>query len=237
MRFYQDKAGKAALQASSSPAGTSGPAYSSRKAMWLLLALVLALLAGAAASTLGALPLALRCGATSSGSGGDKDRDNKPVIVAVCGGSGSGKTTLMTLLRERLGEEHVTCISHDHYYKNFNHLSLDERAQINFDSPDSLDSALLVEHLAQLKRGRPVRVPVYDFASHSRKRETTLAQPRKIILVDGILIFAIPALLESFDVKIYVSGSPPGSLHLQPPTPPLSSPPLQSSALLSRPPP
>jgi uridine kinase len=137
--------------------------------------------------------------------GGSRDKEpQKPLVVAVCGGSGSGKTTLTAIIRDRLGEEHCTLIQHDSYYKNFNHLPMEERALINFDAPEALDSDLLVQHLNQLKRGKAARIPVYDFGSHSRTSKTTMALPRKVILVDGILIFSIPSLLDLFDLRIFV---------------------------------
>ena len=129
----------------------------------------------------------------------------RPLIVAVCGGSGSGKTTLTRIIMEKLGTDHCTLIAHDNYYKNFDTLSLEERAEINFDHPDALDSGLLVEHLKKLRDNVAVEVPIYDFASHSRKKGvSTTALPSRVILVDGILIFAVPSLLEMFDLKIYV---------------------------------
>lgn len=130
----------------------------------------------------------------------------KPLIVAVCGGSGSGKTTLTQIIMEKLGPQHCTIIAHDSYYKNFDHLPFEQRANINFDHPSALDSALLVEHLKLLRANKPAEIPVYDFGSHSRRMDsTTIAMPNRVILVDGILIFSEAAgLLDYFDLKIFV---------------------------------
>ena len=148
---------------------------------------------------------AIRGGATDGGKESGAPA-RKPLIVAVCGGSGSGKTTLTQVIMEKLGVEHCTLIAHDSYYKNFNGMSLEQRSHINFDHPDALDSALLAEHLRDLRDNKPAKIPVYDFGSHSRRLDThTLAQPSQVILVDGILIFTEECgLLDLFDVRIFV---------------------------------
>ena len=129
----------------------------------------------------------------------------RPVIVGICGGTGSGKTTLTKAIVERLGAEHVSLVSHDSYYRDLQHLVVKERANVNFDHPDALDSELLYTHIGMLKEGIPVKCPVYDFTTHSRKLdEYDLVNPSKIVLVDGILIFAEPRLLEAMDMKIFV---------------------------------
>lgn len=135
----------------------------------------------------------------------DQQSFNRPLIVGIAGGSGSGKTTLTQMLVDKLGKEHSTLIAHDSYYKNFNHLSLDERSTINFDSLESLDSALLRAHLMELRHNHSVQIPIYDFGSHSRRvGVSTTALPARVILVDGILIFSDPQLLDMFDLKIFV---------------------------------
>jgi uridine kinase len=130
---------------------------------------------------------------------------SRPFVVGVCGGSGSGKTTLTRTLMERLGADHCTLIAHDSYYKNFNNLTIEQRAQVNFDSPETLDSALLAQHLADLREGKSVDVPVYDYGEHRRMDNHTVALPKHIILVEGILIFTEACgLLDHFDLKVFV---------------------------------
>ena len=128
----------------------------------------------------------------------------RPVIIGVAGGTGSGKTTVAMRILERVGAEHVAYIPHDAYYRDLSHLPPALRAQVNFDHPDSLETELLIEHLKQLKAGRSVEIPVYDFTTHTRTAETRRVGPAPVILVEGILVFAEPALRELFDVKLYV---------------------------------
>ncbi|MBC7228218.1 MAG: uridine kinase [Thermoflexales bacterium] len=128
----------------------------------------------------------------------------RPVIIGVAGGTGSGKTTVAMKILERVGTEHVAYIPHDAYYRDLSHLPLEERARINFDHPDSLETELLVQHLRQLKAGEAVEIPVYDFTTHTRTAQTRRVGPAPVILVEGILVFAEPALRELFDVKLYV---------------------------------
>jgi len=127
-----------------------------------------------------------------------------PYIIGVAGGTGSGKTTVSQRIIEMVGKEFITWIQHDDYYNDHSHLSPEERALVNYDHPDSLDTALLVEHLQQLRSGIPVQAPLYDFATHARRTETQLFQPARIILVDGILIFVERELRELMDMRIYV---------------------------------
>lgn len=127
-----------------------------------------------------------------------------PVIIGVAGGTGSGKTTVSRLIRERVGAARIAYIQHDSYYRDLSHLPPIERARFNFDHPDSLESALLVDHLDQLQAGEVVEVPTYDFAEYVRRPETHRVLPQPVILVEGILIFAEPALLARFDVKLFV---------------------------------
>ncbi len=126
------------------------------------------------------------------------------VIIGVAGGTGSGKTTVAQEILRLVGEENIAYIPHDAYYKDLSHLSFEERRKVNFDHPDSLDTALLVEHLKQLKQGHSVEVPVYDFTTHTRTRQTRTVNPAPIILVEGILIFAEPELRDLFDVRLFV---------------------------------
>lgn len=128
----------------------------------------------------------------------------KPIIIGVAGGTGSGKTTVSQEILRRVGAERIAFIQHDSYYRDQSHLSPEERARANYDHPDSLETDLLVAHLQQLQADEVVAVPVYDFTRHVRTDQTRRIQPRRVILVEGILIFAEPVLREMFDVKIYV---------------------------------
>lgn len=127
------------------------------------------------------------------------------ITLAIAGGTGSGKTYLAERLFEELGgDENVTVLNHDDYYKDIAHQRLEERVQTNFDHPESLDTDLLLEHVRTLKQGLPVNVPAYDFTTHSRMSEGTVTPPRKIIVVEGILIFCHPELLKEMDIKVFV---------------------------------
>jgi uridine kinase len=128
----------------------------------------------------------------------------KPVLIGIAGGSGSGKTTVARRLYESLHLDSAAFLDHDAYYRELGHLSLQERAQINFDHPDSLDNDLFVEHLRRLIAREPIEKPVYDFTAHTRAPETVRVEPRDVVLVDGILLFAEPRLRELFDLKIFV---------------------------------
>lgn len=128
----------------------------------------------------------------------------RPIIIAVAGGTGSGKTTVARKILERVGAEHVAYIPHDAYYRDLSHLPLHERNKVNFDHPDSLETDLLVEHLKALRAGRPVDIPIYDFTMHSRTGQVRRVEAAPVILVEGILVLAEPALRDLCDVKIYV---------------------------------
>jgi len=127
-----------------------------------------------------------------------------PLVIGIAGGSGSGKTTVAHVILERVGKEHIAYLPHDAYYKDNSHLPFEERAKINYDHPDSLETSLLVTHLQALREGQPIERPVYDFTTHTRTRETVTVQPQPIIMVEGILIFTEAALRDLFDVKIFV---------------------------------
>lgn len=128
----------------------------------------------------------------------------KPVIVGVAGGTGSGKTTVSHAILERVGRDRIAYIQHDSYYRDLSHLPPEERARVNFDHPDALENELLIQHLQQLIAGRPAEIPIYDFTTHTRKKETRTVLPHRVILLEGILIFADKTLREMMDVKIYV---------------------------------
>ncbi len=125
-------------------------------------------------------------------------------VIGIAGGTGSGKTTLARAVTASIPAEHVATLEHDHYYKDGSCLSADERIQRNYDHPDSLDTALLVAHLRELKAGRGVDVPQYDFVTHSRRVERVRVEPRPVIVVEGILVFVDPDLRAQMDVKIFV---------------------------------
>jgi uridine kinase len=127
-----------------------------------------------------------------------------PVIIGIAGGTGSGKTTVAQAIYDRVGRDRIEWISHDSYYRNFDGLSPEDRAKINFDHPDSLETELLTRHLDVLMKGSSVEVPVYDFATHSRKTDTQRAEPRKVIIVEGILVLAEPELRKRIDIKLFV---------------------------------
>lgn len=128
----------------------------------------------------------------------------EPVVIGVAGGTGSGKTTVAREILRRAGTEQISLIQHDAYYKDLGDLPPAQRAMQNFDHPDALDNRLLIAHLKELKAGRPIEMPVYDFTTHTRTAEVQRVEPRRVILVEGILIFADAALRRTMDVKIYV---------------------------------
>ena len=127
-----------------------------------------------------------------------------PFLIGLAGGTGSGKTTVANAIVKRVGQERIAILSHDSYYRDFVDLPKDILDRQNFDHPDSLESELLVRHLKALKQGMVVETPIYDFKVHRRAAESRRVEPRKVILVDGILIFAEPELRKLFDVRIYV---------------------------------
>jgi uridine kinase len=129
---------------------------------------------------------------------------SRPVVVGVAGGSGSGKTTVVRELMRGVEPDRVALLHHDSYYRDFDHLSPGDRAQVNFDHPDSLETILLVQHLRELLAGRSVEVPVYDFTTHTRATRTEHVEPREVIIVDGILVLAEPSLRALMDIRIYV---------------------------------
>jgi uridine kinase len=127
-----------------------------------------------------------------------------PLVIGIAGGSGSGKTTVAQVILQRVGRERIAFLQHDSYYKDLSGLPPTQRADVNFDHPDSLETQLLIEHIASLRDGKPVQVPIYDFSADRRTGETFTVQPCRVILVEGILIFTEPELRQMFDVKIFV---------------------------------
>ncbi len=130
--------------------------------------------------------------------------DDRVFVIGVAGGTGSGKTTVSSRIWEAVGREQIAYIQHDNYYKDQSHLTPEERAQTNYDHPDSLETLLLVRHLRELRAGRPIDMPLYDFSAHNRSKETQRVNPAKVILVEGILIYTEPALRELMDMRIFV---------------------------------
>jgi uridine kinase len=128
----------------------------------------------------------------------------QPIILGVAGGSGSGKTTVVRAMVRSLGREQVAVIHHDAYYRDTSHLTLEQRRLINYDHPDALETELLVEHLRELRAGRPAAVPVYDFAEHARLQQREHVLPHKVILVDGLLILWDSQLRALMDIKVFV---------------------------------
>jgi uridine kinase len=126
------------------------------------------------------------------------------LIIGIAGGTGSGKTTVANRILETVRASECVFIQQDSYYRNLNDLPLDYRQLANFDHPDALDNDLLVNHVRKLKAGEPVELPIYDFRKHSRSNETRSVEPKPIVIVEGILIFADPRLLEQLDIKVFV---------------------------------
>lgn len=129
---------------------------------------------------------------------------NESLIIGVGGGSGSGKTTVVQNIVHVVGEDNILVIEHDSYYRDLSHLSLKDRQKQNFDHPSSLETELLIRHLDALKSGYQIEIPVYDFVAHTRLDKTNPSSPKKIILIDGILIFSEPNLRNRMDIKIFV---------------------------------
>ncbi|MGL5054469.1 MAG: uridine kinase [Fusobacteriaceae bacterium] len=126
------------------------------------------------------------------------------IIIGVAGGSGSGKTTVANNLVKVFSREDAILIEQDSYYRELSHLGIDERALNNFDHPDSIEFELMKKHILELKNNKEVEIPIYDFKTHSRKEEKEIIHPSKIIVVEGILIFAVKEIRDLFDMKIFV---------------------------------
>jgi len=125
------------------------------------------------------------------------------LVIGIAGGTGSGKTTITKRLLERFGEN-VSVIKHDNYYKEHHEMTYEERSKLNYDHPDSLDTAMMVEDIKALKDGKVVACPVYDFTVHDRSNEKEIIKPAKVLIVEGILIFQDKALCDEMDIKIFV---------------------------------
>lgn len=131
-----------------------------------------------------------------------------PLVIGIAGGSGSGKTTAADIILLKVGRQRIAYLQHDSYYRDLSDLPRNQRMEVNFDHPDSLESNLMMEHILQLKQWKPVDIPLYDFTIHSRTDKTIHVEPKRVILVEGILIFAEAALRSLFDVKIFVDTDP-----------------------------
>ena len=129
--------------------------------------------------------------------------DNNILVISIAGGTGSGKTTLMKNLIAEFKND-VTILSHDNYYKRHDELTYEERCQLNYDEPAALETDLMAYHLDKLRHGEAIDCPVYDFTQHNRSNETIRIEPRKVIIVEGILIFENQPLRDLMDVRIFV---------------------------------
>lgn len=127
------------------------------------------------------------------------------IIIGIAGGTGSGKSTFTNRLRDRFGDN-ITVIYHDNYYKRHDDIPFEERKKLNYDHPDALETDLLIEHIKRLRNGESIECPVYDYTVHNRSDKTVRIDPRKIILIEGILLLADPRLRSLLDIKIYVEA-------------------------------
>jgi uridine kinase len=126
------------------------------------------------------------------------------MFIGICGGTGSGKTTIARSIVEAVDVRNVVLVEQDSYYRNLADMPLDERHQANFDHPDSIDSDMLVNHLLRLKQGLKVEMPLYDFKSHTRSDKIEIIEPKPVVIVEGILIFAETRVLDLLDVRVFV---------------------------------
>jgi len=131
-----------------------------------------------------------------------------PLIIGLGGGSGSGKTTIARSIVEAIGPDNVALIQHDAYYHDQTDLPMEERVKVNYDHPDSFETSLLVEHLRELRAGRSIERPIYDFTVYNRLPETVRVEPKPVVIVEGILVLYEPELRELMDLKIYVDTDP-----------------------------
>ena len=133
---------------------------------------------------------------------------SQPLIIGLGGGSGSGKTTIARSIVEAIGLDHVTLIQHDAYYHDQTDLPMEERVKVNYDHPDSFETTLLVGHLRELRAGRAIARPIYDFTVYNRLADTVRVEPKHAVIVEGILVLYEPELRELMDLKIYVDTDP-----------------------------
>lgn len=133
---------------------------------------------------------------------------NSPLVIGVAGGTGSGKTTVANVILTKVGKNHIAYLPHDAYYRDLGDLPYDQKAAMNFDHPDSLETELMIEHVVALKSGKPVDIPIYDFSIHSRTTKTIRVEPHPVIIVEGILLFVDKELRDLLDIKIFVDTDP-----------------------------
>lgn len=126
------------------------------------------------------------------------------MILGIAGGTGSGKTTIANKILDQLSNESVTLIHYDSYYKDQSHLNPTERAMVNFDHPEAIDNNLFLQHIGDLKAGKSIQKPVYDFKNHTRLPESILLKPTKVILVEGTLLFSDRNVRDIFDIRMFV---------------------------------
>jgi len=127
-----------------------------------------------------------------------------PLVIGIAGGTGSGKTTVANVILKQVGEKHIAYLPHDAYYRDLGDLPYDQKAAMNFDHPDSLETELMIEHIKMLKDGKSVEIPVYDFSIHSRTSRTIRVDPHPVVVVEGILLFVEKELRELLDIRIFV---------------------------------
>ena len=127
------------------------------------------------------------------------------IVIGVAGGSGSGKSTFTNRIKEYFGDD-VVVLYHDNYYRRQDGVPFEQRVTVNYDHPDSLETELLVEHLKQLKEGKSIECPVYDYTKHNRSSEVIRIEPKPVILVEGILLLADPRVRDLLDIKVYVEA-------------------------------
>ncbi len=132
----------------------------------------------------------------------------RPVTIGVAGGTGSGKTTVARAILQRVGSGRIVHLEQDAYYRDLDHLTLEERRRFNFDHPEALETELFVAHLAQLQASQPAEIPIYDFATYTRTGRTRRLEPRPVILVEGILVLSEKTIRERLDIKVFVDTDP-----------------------------
>lgn len=133
---------------------------------------------------------------------------NRPFMIGIAGGSGSGKTTVVREIIRAIGDKDVLVLMHDSYYRDRSDLPLEERRRANYDHPEALETSLMVEHLTRLQQWQPVDLPLYDFATYTRRPESLHVQPRQVIIIEGILVLADERLRSFMDIKVFVETDP-----------------------------